>query len=86
MAETKKVLKGLHYVCEFCGAEFVSNGYFGHVRSCKKKPKGVTKKLYPIELPESLHRKFLAKCRENNQTLADRVWALIEQDTKRREN
>jgi hypothetical protein len=77
------MIKGLHYVCEFCGAEFASNGYFQHVRACAKKPVGATRKLYPIELPESIHRRFLSKCRLHDQTLAERVWELIEIDIRR---
>lgn len=68
------------YTCEFCGTPITGCGYFRHVRLCERRPSGATKKLYPVELPRDVHRRFHAKCVDLGQTLAERVWMLIEHD------
>lgn len=68
------------YRCRHCGIEIRGNIITRHERSCERRPRGETRKLYPIELAIEIHRRFHARCKEHDQTIGDRVRMLIERD------
>ena len=63
--------------CPYCGVKIRGNPFHQHVRSCKRKPRGETRQLYPVALPVEHYRRFHAWCQANDLSLADGVRYLI---------